>query len=29
VRVYGGGASGNIAPAQSYSVNTKCWANAC
>jgi hypothetical protein len=27
VRVYGSGANGNIAPNQSYSVNTKCWAN--
>ena len=27
VRVYGAGAGGNVAPDQSYSVNTKCWAN--
>lgn len=27
-RVYGSRASGNVAPTQSYSVNTKCWANA-
>ena len=28
VRVYGNGASGSVAPTQSYAVNTKCWANA-
>ncbi len=27
VRVYAAGTGGNVAPDQSYSVNTKCWAN--
>jgi DNA-binding beta-propeller fold protein YncE len=28
VRVYAANARGNVAPLQSYEVNTKCWANA-